>query len=127
MPGALDLLHTYVVHVAGQDAAGAARRLRAVPGVRYALPDLPVGSMAIEPQPLSRAHVEAGNRRAATIPPPSGSPALPTNYGLQSSLQSYLNSTGVNAVGAFVELAERYGQLPGEGTRITNVSIGDRH
>ena len=31
----------------------------------------------------------------------------------------------MDAVGAFVDLARRYGQLPGQGVRITNVSIGD--
>src|SRR5260370_3233237 len=50
---------------------------------------------------------------------------LPSNYGLTSSLESWLNAGGVNASGAYQELGDRYGQLPGTGEIITNVSIGD--
>jgi hypothetical protein len=51
--------------------------------------------------------------------------SLPANYGLNSSLQSYLNAGGVDAVGAYQLLGDRYGQLPGAGEIVTNVSIGD--
>ncbi len=77
-------------------------------------------SMAIEPRSLeAQAPLTLGPMRAAAT---SG---LPANYGLRTSFQAYLNAPGVDAVGAFADLARRYGQLPGEGVRITNVSVGD--
>ena len=77
-------------------------------------------SMAIEPRSLeAHAPLRLAPLRAAAT---SG---LPSNYGLRTSFQAHLNAQGVNAVGAFVDLARRYGQLPGQGVRITNVSIGD--
>ena len=48
---------------------------------------------------------------------------LPDNYALTSSAQSLLNRPGVDAVPAFAQLA-KYGQLPGQGEIITNVSLG---
>jgi hypothetical protein len=49
----------------------------------------------------------------------------PDNYGVTSSLQSFLNAGGINALGAYDTLTSRYGQLPGDGEIITNVSSGD--
>ena len=56
---------------------------------------------------------------------PSDKANVPSNYGVQSSLQSYLNANGVNAVGAYTRMESSYGQLPGHGETITNVSVGD--
>ncbi|MER6983396.1 hypothetical protein ABT317_42185, partial [Streptomyces carpinensis] len=50
---------------------------------------------------------------------------LPANQGLATSFQSYLNSGGVNAVGAFQDTATYLGALPGKGQIVTNVSLGD--
>ncbi|WP_189316567.1 S8 family serine peptidase [Streptomyces brasiliensis] len=50
---------------------------------------------------------------------------LPANQGLATSFQSYLNSGGVNAVGAFQDTATQLDALPGKGQIVTNVSLGD--
>ncbi|HUB40499.1 MAG TPA: hypothetical protein VMA72_16755 [Streptosporangiaceae bacterium] len=54
-----------------------------------------------------------------------GSAQLPSNYGLESSFDSYLNAQGVGVAGAYATLRERFGQLPGAGETITNISVGD--
>lgn len=77
-------------------------------------------SMAIEPRSLeAHAPLALAPMRAAMAG------GLPSNYGLRTSFQAHLNAPGVDAVGAFADLARRFGQLPGQGVRITNVSIGD--
>ncbi|ACU73435.1 peptidase S8 and S53 subtilisin kexin sedolisin [Catenulispora acidiphila DSM 44928] len=50
---------------------------------------------------------------------------LPDNYGISSSLESWMNSGGVDALGAYSDLATRYNKLPGQGEIITNVCVGD--
>lgn len=50
---------------------------------------------------------------------------LPDNYGISSSLQSWMNSGGVDALGAYSDLATAYHKLPGQGEIITNVCVGD--
>src|SRR5437868_1089027 len=115
---------TFVVPVT-ENPVRAAARLRAMAGVTYAAPDYYVSSMATEPLQIPdavRSHLRAAASARAATPKPSG---IPGNYGISSSLQAHLNSSGVNAMGAFVQIAQRYGQLPGQGVRITNVSVGD--
>src|SRR3954471_517029 len=52
----------------------------------------------------------AGSRGESLLrKPPVAAGGLPTNYGLASSLQSYLNATGVDAVGAYQLLNHKYG------------------
>ena len=102
------------------DPAAAARALRSMPGVVSARPDYYASSMALDPRPLAPEHTARLAAQAAA--PRDG---LPTNFGLQSSLQAHLNSTGVAAAGAFAILGRRFGQLPGQGVRVTNVSVGD--
>ncbi|GAA4512355.1 hypothetical protein GCM10023191_077920 [Actinoallomurus oryzae] len=63
--------------------------------------------------------------KATTAPDTGAGSGVPTNEGLTSSLQSYLNAQGVNAVGAFHDAATYLHALPGAGQTITNVSIGD--
>ena len=55
----------------------------------------------------------------------AGESGVPGNAGVSTSLQSYLNAQGVNAVGAFQDAATYLHALPGAGQIITNVSIGD--
>ncbi|NUP47738.1 MAG: peptidase S8, partial [Catenulispora sp.] len=50
---------------------------------------------------------------------------LPDNYGISTSLESWMNSGGVDALGAYSDLATGYGKLPGQGEIITNVCVGD--
>ncbi|MFF4832852.1 S8 family serine peptidase [Streptomyces sp. NPDC001315] len=77
----------------------------------------------------------AGARSAAPKTAPEAAPGAapadhdiadaPTNAGLTTSFQSYLNAGGVNAVGAFQDTATYLNALPGAGQIVTNVSLGD--
>ncbi|HEX4224178.1 MAG TPA: hypothetical protein VHZ97_17550, partial [Pseudonocardiaceae bacterium] len=113
---AVDLSKAIVIHLHGGDPTKAAATLRATPGIAYAEPDQVISTESTGGPALP---ASAGQ---ATAPPISG---LPSNYGLASSLQSFLNAGGVDAEGAYSTLQSRFGQLPGAGELITNVSIGD--
>jgi len=102
---------TYLVHVDG-DVDQAARQLRQQPGVRFAEPNRAVSGMTAGSAPLPN--------WAGSLPVKG-----PDNYGVTSSLQSFLNANGVNALGAYDTIGARSGQLPGAGQIITNVSVGD--
>jgi hypothetical protein len=141
-PGAVDLSRVEVVDLSRPGAASAARTLAATPGIAYAEADQAVSPMNTGPVPLPGWAGSAGTAKAASAPVRSATPAseatpassptpaggasgVPDNYGLSSSLQSFLNAGGVNAAGAYSLLAQRFHQLPGTGETITNVSIGD--
>jgi hypothetical protein len=68
----------------------------------------------------TQAGTTAGRRLAV-----AATSGLPDNYGISSSLESWMNSGGVDALGAYSDLASRYGKLPGQGEIITNVCVGD--
>ncbi|HEX6403326.1 MAG TPA: S8 family serine peptidase [Pseudonocardiaceae bacterium] len=127
---AVDLSNIVLVDLKGGDADAAAKILGATPGVTSALPDLQVTTMSTPPSPLPSSLVnDAQNTqrgmRADKASPTAPGAALPTNFGLTSSAQSYLNAGGINAMGAYSLLENRFGQLPGTGEVITNVSVGD--
>jgi hypothetical protein len=109
---------TYRLHLSGQSVAGAVTALRADPAIEYASPDWRVTALHTDPVPATGA---SPTTVAATGKPAS---TLPTNYGLTSSAQSLLNRTGVDAVAAYSAIAQNFGQLPGQGQIVTNVSIG---
>ncbi len=126
---ALNLGDIVLVHVKGS-AAAAASKLSGTSGISFAEPDRYVETMDTGGQVIaSRAALASGTAprlkaadvRAAT----PGSPLLPANYGFESSLDSYLNAQGVDAGGAYAALRQRFGQLPGAGETITNISVGD--
>jgi len=122
---ALNLGDIVVVHVTRASSAAAARTLAGTSGISFAEPDRYVETMDTGGQTLTTGTkatpLRAADVRAAT----PGSSLLPTNYGLESSLDSYLNAQGVDVGGAYATLQEKYGQLPGTGETITNVSVGD--
>jgi hypothetical protein len=135
----LDFSNAVVLHVTKSSVASAVSRLMASPDVEYAEPDWTVSTTDVPPAQLPAAAVNqaataAGRLRAAAgtavrggakAAAPTGSAAgVPDNYALSSSAQSLLNRPGVDAVPAFSDLAEKYGQLPGQGEIITNVSLG---
>ncbi|MEV0804675.1 S8 family serine peptidase [Kribbella sp. NPDC050281] len=108
----------------GGDWAPTDEAVRATFAQQTAQPGQRVSAMSTGPKPVPAEVVGAARQatpKAAKTPPS----ALPANYGLTSSAQSFLNAGGTNAVGAFSTLQERFGQLPGAGQIITNVSIGD--
>jgi hypothetical protein len=120
-----DLSRTFVVQTTRRDSAAVARSLQGTPGIALAEPDRYVNTMNTGAQPLPSAAIRAA-ASAARLPDPAPAPrAVPTNDALTSSTQALLNAGGVDAVGAFSLLQGRYGQQPGTGETITNVSIGD--
>ena len=121
MPG---LPQSYVLRIASGSPLEAARELRSVSSIAYASPDYYVGSFKTDPVPIPTWEQQRAARMQATVRPITQS-SLPANYGLTSSLQSFLNANSVDAAAAFSMLGSRFGQLPGTGERITNVSLGD--
>jgi hypothetical protein len=117
----LDVAGAQVLHVTGSSVADAVAKLRASSDVAYAGPNWTVSTTHVTPQPVSTATLHAATRAAAQAAPNTA--GLPNNYALTSSAQSLLNRPGVDAVPAFAQLA-KYGQLPGQGEIITNVSLG---
>ena len=127
---ALDLSKIVLVNLKSGNADTAAKILAATPGVTSALPDLQVTTMSTPPSPLPTALINDAQAAARTMRADKASSAapgeaLPTNFGLADSAQSYLNAGGVDAMGAYSLLEKRFGQLPGTGEVITNVSLGD--
>lgn len=74
---------------------------------------------------LPKANASAARRNAVLAPDSSTTASIPGNDGLDSSLQSYLNANGVDAVGLFADAQKYLHALPGAGQVITNVSVGD--
>jgi hypothetical protein len=126
---ALNLGDIVLVHVKGS-ATAAASELAATSGISFAEPDRYVQTMDTGGQTLTSRTAPAGSAAAAlktadvrAVTPGSG--LLPTNYGLQASFDSYLNAQGDDVAGAYATLKDKFGQLPGAGETITNISVGD--
>ena len=110
---------TYLVHVS--QPARAAATLRATPGVSFAEPDQYASTTDTDAVPLPSWVGKGAAQHSAS----ATAGGLPGNYGLQSSLQSYLNAGGVDLSGAYTDITNRLHQLPGTGEIVTNVSLGD--
>jgi fervidolysin-like protein len=121
----LDFGNAAVLHVTGAPVARAVAELRASPDVAYAEPNWTVSTSSLPPSPVPPAVAAKARLDAARGPegPAVAAAGVPGNFALASSAQSLLNRPGVDAVPAFADLA-RYGQLPGQGEIITNVSLG---
>ena len=127
---ALNLGDIVLVDVKGS-AVAAAARLAATSGISLAEPDRYVETMDTGGQVISSgtvprtgagpAGLQAADVRAVT----PGSALLPANYAFESSLDSYLNAQGDDVGGAYATLKDKFGQLPGTGETITNISVGD--
>ena len=122
---ALNLGDIVLVHVAKGSATAAAKTLAATSGVSFAEPDRYVETMDTGGQALPAGTTATPLKAADVKAVTPGSALLPTNYGLSSSLDSYLNAQGVDVGGAYATLEQKYGQLPGTGETITNISVGD--
>jgi len=123
---------TYVLSTGRRDSDAVARSLRGTRGVVDAEPNRYVNTMNTGARSLPSTAVRSfpavhtsGSARTGGTPSTSPSDAVPANDTLSTSAQAFLNSGGVNAIGAFSLLQGRYGQQPGTGETITNVSIGD--
>ena len=119
----LDFPTAVLIHLRGTTSVtSAVARLRANSAVSFAEPDWTVTTTNTAPVPVTTASSPVRARPLTAAP--AGVPGVPGNYTLTSSAQSLLNTPAVNAVPAFADLAQRYGQLPGQGETITNVSLG---
>lgn len=149
----LNLENAYRLDFAGTSVQNAVKRLLKLSSVEYATPDWTItgqstgpisipestykrGLRAASPSVAIRVTHEAGmtsnTLRIPTTTQPrtaQGTTAtaaqLPSNYGLTASGQSLLNAPSTDAAAAFDEIQRHFGQLPGQGEIITNVSIGD--
>jgi hypothetical protein len=123
--GALNLGDIVLVHVARSSAVSAAKALAATSGVSFAEPDRYVETLDTGGHKLTAGASAAPLRPADVRAVTPDSSLLPANYGLESSLDSYLNAQGVDVGGAYATLQKQYAQLPGTGETITNISVGD--
>ena len=135
-----DMSRTYVLQTKEKDSSVVARKLQGTAGVAFAEPNRYVNTFNTGGTPLGSAVIKAATTAAAKAtakaPAPdasgssgaAGAPSssgIPDNFALTSSAQAMLNAGGVDAVGAFATLQKGFGQQPGAGETITNVSIGD--
>lgn len=121
----LDFPDAQVLHITASSVPDAVAKLRANPDVAFAEPDWTVSTTNTTPAPVPSATVKAAAAAAKSARPAAiDGTGVPSNYDLTSSGQSMLDAPGVNAVPSYSELAKRYGQLPGQGEIITNVSLG---
>jgi hypothetical protein len=127
----LDFPDARVLHVTRTSVAAAVTRLRANPDVTFAepnwtvrptdTPSVPISAAALRQARLRSATAAAQAKKAATA---ATAPGVPDNFTLTSSAQSMLNRPANDVVPAYTALARDYGQLPGQGEIITNVSLG---
>ena len=124
--------NAFALHVGAGSVEAAVQRLRAAPGVAYAAPDLTVQSMIAgrRPVPAEALKEISGYRRSTktfgrSVKSAVRATSLPGNTAVAFNLQAMLNAPGVDAVAAFDEIGQRFGQLPGAGVIVTNVGLGD--
>ncbi|TFV33774.1 hypothetical protein E4K10_40310 [Streptomyces sp. T1317-0309] len=110
---------TYVLSTGRRDSDAVARSLRGIRGVVDAEPNRYVNTMNTGARSLPSTAVRSfpaahtsGSARTGGTPSTSPSEAVPANDTLSTSAQAFLNSGGVNAIGAFSLLQGRYGQQP---------------
>lgn len=121
----LDISNVYELHVTAASVPKAVTLLRQSGAVVYASPAFRVATMHSLSVPVKNISREAAQALAVHQPQHAYSSSLPSNYALQSSLQSLLNTPGLSAAAAYDEIVSQFHQLPGTGEIITNVSIGD--
>jgi hypothetical protein len=113
----LDFPAAMLVHVTKTSVANAVAQLRTDPYVQFAEPDWTVTTTDTPPIPVSTTQNQPRIQRDTTA-------GVPANYTLASSAQSLLNTPADNVAGAYADIAQHFGQLPGQGETITNVSLG---
>ncbi|HEY0798596.1 MAG TPA: hypothetical protein VGD50_05570, partial [Candidatus Baltobacteraceae bacterium] len=132
----LNPANAYRLDVSGSNVHDAVLALLRSPNVVYASPEWTVSSMRtpnarVLPASQEQHALQEAWRmpkdfgRALSASAATTASSLPTNYGLTSSNQSLLNAPGVDVAAAYDLIARQYGQLPGTGETITNVSLGD--
>jgi hypothetical protein len=131
---ALNLSNAYLLHISAASVRQAVQTLAKLPQVAYVSPDWTVTPMHAAAVPLQSNAVQAAKQQALSMtlhPRRTMSSAIgltqtfPGNYALMSSAQSMLNAPSIDAAAAYDEITSHFGQLPGQGEIITNVSLGD--
>ena len=113
----------YRVHITGASVRASVTALLKLPSVSYASPNWYVATMRAPGVPVPLASAQRARTAAARTM--SFMSRIPTNYAVSASAQSLLNAPGVDAIGAYDEISQKYHQLPGQGEIVTNVSLGD--
>lgn len=130
----LNIANAYRVTMQYSSVEQALADLRKVQSIAYAGPDWAVSPMHTQPVPMPDAQKQqlrsmnfSKLRQAAEVRTQSAvtDSAIPQNFSVVSSLQSMLNSSGIDALAAYDEIETKFHQLPGAGEIITNVSVGD--
>jgi hypothetical protein len=129
----LNLASAFQVRITSGTVQQAVRELLKQPSVSYASPDwivstTHVGVHSIPATAMPQLNPFAAATRSVRVKSSAMSVSqsnVPGNYGISTSLESWMNAPGVDAVAAYDEIATKFGQLPGQGEIITNVSIGD--
>ncbi len=114
-----DFTQMYQVSFSPKINDGAAANQLASSGLVWtAMPNYKLHQPKDEPAPLTSkpASTHSGSASAAALPP---------NYSYATDGQSYLDASNNNVTGAWVDLKKAFGQTPGEGENVTNISLGD--
>ncbi|HKU67939.1 MAG TPA: S8 family serine peptidase [Candidatus Baltobacteraceae bacterium] len=131
---ALDLANAFVMHFTGAPLPKALEQLRKTSGIAYVSPNFYVSTMNVTPRELAPGLMAASRARAAVRATRSAvtrstqgfAPhTIPTNYAISAGAQSMLDASSLNDVSGFDLIEQNFNQLPGQGERIANISIGD--
>ncbi len=133
---ALDFSNAYRLHISAASVRDAVQTLAKLPEVAYVSPDWTVNAMHAPVTPLQTNTQQAAKNQAISmmyrprsrtmaIGGGSTGQAIPSNYAISSSAQSFLNAPSTDDVAALDEITSLFNQLPGQGETITNVSLGD--
>ncbi|HEY0613211.1 MAG TPA: S8 family serine peptidase, partial [Candidatus Elarobacter sp.] len=123
--------NAFVVHLGAASVPHAVRALRTLSSVALVEPDLVGSSMSAgyRPVPAESLRELAGFRRSTNVfgraVRSTGPSFVPSNAAVAFNVQAMLDAPGVDAIAAFDEIGQRFGELPGTGEIITNIGYGD--
>lgn len=134
----LNIANAYRLELTHGSVADGVAAMRKLSSVAYVSPDWSVTTLAPPrraiPATVERrlqnadvARLRASSHARRTLSGSASNAAVPTNFSVVSSLQSLLNSSGIDAMAAYAEIAGAFHQLPGTGEIITNISVGDTY
>lgn len=111
----------------------AVNRLATSPLITSAMPDLVFRQPVHEKPILTQAQVQAALNaprasvvsNMARMAGPAPTVNLPVNYSYKNDGQSYHDAASNNVTGAIAMLQSKFNQQPGQGTYITNISLGN--
>jgi hypothetical protein len=93
----------------------------AMPDWKYQVPNGDAAALTAEQAQQAIAAVQAA-KQAKTGTPDAA--ALPTNDAYRTDAQSYHDAASNNVTGAAAMIAKKFGQQPGQGEVVTNISLG---